>query len=463
MVASLVALPAAENTLKTGIIHTDISCRSDSSHSYALYLPKNYDSSQSWPLVLCFDPRGNGLWPLAAFRSAADEYGYILAGSNNSRNGPMEPNLDAARFMYKDLAERFPIDRKNIILAGFSGGVHTAIIFAVESLPTAAGIIACCRGWPDWVSLELLPRHVNFALITGIRDFNFNEVNRLSEILEEMRVSHQLFHFDGFHQWCSPDTAGRTLLWLKIRSMLAGHTRWNREWIDRQWKETLSEINQFEQSGDILKTHRRLHNAIGTFSPVQDTKPLLENLNRLNGSPAIHEFENILKSADHRNRILLSRIKVLYGQYLSSPPGSSERNEILMKMEIPRLIEDSKNISAPDIRISSQRLLDEFYWDVISRGADKGAKEDFKLALSCFELAGEIYGYRVYPFLQQARYLSALKRKDRALQALRKAVDLGFLDIHFLQVDPLLENIRGETEFRKIIRRILLNGGGGQE
>lgn len=450
-----------ETTLEKGIIHPDITCRSDSGHSYALYLPKNFDPSLSWPLLICFDPRGNGLWPLAVFRTAADRYGYILAGSNNSLNGPMEPNLNAARIMYKDLSERFPIDQKNTILAGFSGGAHTAIAFAVESLPTAAGIIACCRGWPDWIPLDMLPRHMNFALITGIRDFNFNEVNGFSGTLEKLNVPHQLFSFDGFHQWCNPETAARTLLWMKIRSILAGHAGWDREWINEQWEETLMKIRELEQSEDPPEMHRRLQNAIGTFAPVLDTKSLQENLNTLNGSPAIYKFENILKNADHRNQKQLLKIKPLYGQYLSAPPGSSERNELLMAMEINRLTKESKNTAAPVERISSQRTLDEFYWDVISRGAVKGAEGDFKLALSCFELAGEIYEYRAYPFLQKARYLSALKRKGKALQALQKAVDKGFIDIQFLQTDPLLENIRDEKEFRKIIRRILLNGGDG--
>jgi len=85
LVFPALALYAAEPS--RGRIVNDMKCATDSSQSYALYLPSNYSPEQPWSLILAFDPRARGRTPVERFQAAAESYGYIVAGSNNSRNG----------------------------------------------------------------------------------------------------------------------------------------------------------------------------------------------------------------------------------------------------------------------------------------------------------------------------------------------------------------------------------------
>ena len=56
--------------------------------SYAFYLPRELLArARNWPLILAFDPGGRGRTPVERYQAAAEQYGYIVAGSNNSRNG----------------------------------------------------------------------------------------------------------------------------------------------------------------------------------------------------------------------------------------------------------------------------------------------------------------------------------------------------------------------------------------
>ena len=66
----------------------------DPTQTYTLYLPRAFDASKKWPVLLIFDPRGRSVLAAELFREAADTHGWILVSSDNTRSdGPMEPNL----------------------------------------------------------------------------------------------------------------------------------------------------------------------------------------------------------------------------------------------------------------------------------------------------------------------------------------------------------------------------------
>ena len=60
------------------------------------------------------------------FQEAAEKHGYLVAGSNNSRNGLFEPSLAAMDAMWRDTHSRFRIDARRRYAAGFSGGARVA-------------------------------------------------------------------------------------------------------------------------------------------------------------------------------------------------------------------------------------------------------------------------------------------------------------------------------------------------
>jgi tetratricopeptide (TPR) repeat protein len=47
-----------------------------------------------------------------------------------------------------------------------------------------------------------------------------------------------------------------------------------------------------------------------------------------------------------------------------------------------------------------------------------------------------------------------LKQRDKALTTLRKAVDLGYRDVEFMQEDHDLDSIRKDPRFRKLVREL---------
>ena len=84
----LTATLRAAPTLPQGEVLAQVACASDANQTYALYVPRSFDPAKKSPVLFCFDPGARGRVPVERFKAAAEKFGWIVAGSNNSRNGP---------------------------------------------------------------------------------------------------------------------------------------------------------------------------------------------------------------------------------------------------------------------------------------------------------------------------------------------------------------------------------------
>src|SRR5450432_626781 len=91
VIALLMATAASRAAdLSQGQIVDSVECALDNTQHYVLYLPSNYTPARQWSVILAFDAGARGRMPVERYRQAAEKYGYIVAGSLNSRNGPWE-------------------------------------------------------------------------------------------------------------------------------------------------------------------------------------------------------------------------------------------------------------------------------------------------------------------------------------------------------------------------------------
>jgi hypothetical protein len=88
----------SQSTIPVGSVVPKVSCV-EPSQSYALYLPSSYSAKQKWPILYVFDPAARGERAVAVIKAAAEKFGYIVAASNNSRNGPLGGSTEAANAM----------------------------------------------------------------------------------------------------------------------------------------------------------------------------------------------------------------------------------------------------------------------------------------------------------------------------------------------------------------------------
>ena len=312
---ALAALLMPAQQVPLGQIIDDVVCAKDASQHYALYLPPNYTPDRQWPLILAFDPGGRGKCPLEHYLAAAEKYGYIVAGSNVSRNGSWSVSMGAAQAMGADVTARFSIDEKRIYTAGMSGGARVAMGLAMGSPKVIAGVIASSAGYPDSKPRKTVPFLV-FGT-AGNEDFNWLEMRSLDHALTS---PHHLAVFPGGHVWLPSDLAVEAVEWLNLQAMREGRMPRNQKWIDSLFAARQDKANAI---ADEWERCQRLETLAADFKDLHDIGVVTATAAALRKTKPVKELQKKDQSEEFQERRLLGDI-LDWEQGLQVPEKRSE-------------------------------------------------------------------------------------------------------------------------------------------
>ena len=188
------------DSFATGIVIPSVSLQMDGSQSFALYLPKTYTNSLRYPVIIFFDPHGDGTVPLNLYYSLAEKYGYLLIGSNNSKNGMnFDQTSVIANNLINEAKTRFSINDKKIAVCGFSGGAKVALLNAANNA-NISSVIYCGAVIP----LQNLTHPLSFLGFAGTKDMNYTDEVSFNRNLPD-NIPHFLIQWDGKHEWTKAD------------------------------------------------------------------------------------------------------------------------------------------------------------------------------------------------------------------------------------------------------------------
>jgi len=284
--------------LPAGQIIDRVTCAADPSQSYALFVPADYTPSRTWPVIFAFDAGGRGRTPVERYQAAAERYGYIVVGSNNSRNGSTEISRILAA-MTTDVAERLAVDPRRVYLAGMSGGARVALGIALAS-KDIAGVIASSAGYPDSRLRKTLP----FPLFAtaGTDDFNHLEMRRLDR---ELSTTHRLVIFSGGHVWLSSDLALQAVEWMELQSMKAGLKARNAADIDRMFASRIASVDLTKSDVDTFRAVRALAD---DFQGLRDVSTLAARATELGRDARVRAALQSERDEDRREENILRDI-----------------------------------------------------------------------------------------------------------------------------------------------------------
>ena len=226
--------------------------RAEPDQTYALYLPSSYDARRRWPVIYAFDPAARGQLPLECFKESAEKYGYIVVGSNISRNGPVPPSLRAGLAMMRDMLDRFSVDERRLYATGFSGGARVASTMAQVQKGRIAGVIGCAAGFPEEENPSAQTPFA-FCGTIGNEDYNWVEMNRLDRTLASLDKPHRLLRFSGGHTWPPKDVAMAAVEWLELQAMKAGTRPKDSALIEGWLQRDLSRAKDEESRGALYE------------------------------------------------------------------------------------------------------------------------------------------------------------------------------------------------------------------
>jgi dienelactone hydrolase len=457
---SLAALPAllaasarAADELPRGTIVEGVKVASAPGQTYALYLPAGYTPDRKWPILYAFDPGGRGKRPVGQFRAAAEKYGYVVAGSNDSRNGLMAaPLKQIINALWKDTHERLSIDDARVYAAGFSGGARVANGLAVACGGCVAGVISSGAGFPPENTPTASLPYAFFGTV-GVDDFNFREMRPLERTLDALGVVSRLATFDGRHQWCPEEVCAEGVEWMELLAMGRGRRPKDDALIDGALARYAARAEQLRRPADAYERYAALRAVAQTFDGLRDVARYGAEAAELKKTKefraAVAAEQKQIDEEQERAREMLAEGGALL--------DDSTRDDALVRIRrLAALLRERAN-SAEDggARRVARRTLAHVYAETFESAMYVyEPRKEFKVAAANLELAAEVLPAYAEIEFELARVLALDGRDGRALAALSRAADKGFRDAAAIEREGAFAPLRPSAKFKKLVERV---------
>ncbi len=174
------------------------------------------DSAKSRPLMLLLDPDGNAAGIVARWQHAADRFGWIVASTPTIKNGnDTDQDMQHLLALLDAIATKWPVDRRAIILGGFSGGGCGAYRHTLERPDLFHGAIVECGHMGPFQDLQdRIHAGSIFFLATRFQDFNAPGMRTLAKALEGRGEIVKLIELPGGHEPLTGADADGALEWM---------------------------------------------------------------------------------------------------------------------------------------------------------------------------------------------------------------------------------------------------------
>jgi len=436
------ATPAYEASLPKGRVVDSMMCK-DGSQSFAFYLPSYYTVDKAFPVIYFFDPHTHGILPLKMYKDLAEKYGFVIVGSNASKNGMewAETNKGAKALM-TDVWSRIHIDDRRVYTAGFSGGARVASSIAMQD-GGVAGVISCAAGFPRGMTPQSKFDH--FGLV-GNLDFNMGELQQLDGLLEQSGFTHQLLVFDGKHGWAPAEDLNTALLWMQVNAMKEHLQPQNDVLVLALKVDNEKIIAAARSAGDAMKQQTVLNGLVKTLNGLADVTVYQKQLANIESSEAYKKAVVLQQQ--------LQQTEMAQQQEFAQQFAAKDENWWTSK--IAELNKKARS-APPLVAQMNQRSLN--FLGLISymnsnHAIETGDLEHAAIYLSIFKKAD--------PKNADQPYLSALyyvKKQDvpHAIATLKDAASMGYSDVWQLLSEPAFSSLHEDAGFTEVVAMVQKN------
>jgi len=429
----------------TGKVIEKVHCEKDTTIAYTLYLPSKYDTLHSWPVIVFFDAEARGMLAVSRLKKVAEQLGYIVAGSLNSKNGLPAENYDyIAGTMIEDIRANLATDNRRLYTAGFSGGARQAMLLALKRADIA-GVIGCSAGMPQWD--QSLPSSFFYVGIAGRYDFNYAEMVNLETQLQGSPLQHQFLYRDGVHEMPTSGEFGEAVSLIHMNAIKTNLTDRNDSLVAGFIKETEEKISGLLRKKLLADADHSYAMLVSQLEGLTNISAFKEKMEELERSPEYAVSNKQKENAGTEEKIM----QQTYSQAFSGQDIN------WWKKAITALSVQSRSSVNPYDALMKKRvlayiaLMAHMNYDAAVKQNNVAKEKDF---LDIKVLAEPLVPMGYY---LQAVYFSRTGNQQEALTMLRKALSLGFSDEPKLISEPLLSFIKSSPEYTKMIEKIRNN------
>jgi dienelactone hydrolase len=435
--------PIPKENFVTGQLIEKVVCKHDTSQSYALYLPSGYSPEKTYPVVFAFDPHGAGKLPVSNYKELAEKYKFILAGSNNSKNGTSWEDVQKiTTTFFADVQGRCSVNAQRIYLLGFSGGARIANGITMSN-GSITGTICCGAAAP--ANNTPNPRsNYFFMAIAGNADFNYTEIRKYDKVdLAGHPVKHALLVFDGKHEWPPLATMAEAFLWMELNEMRKNSAYKNDSLVNKAIQAASRQLETFLKKKQLLDAYECCRKTINFYDGLTDLSLFFDTYKTLQSDAEVdkalkkeeaewkqeEDLKNKYREAVQSNDFNWWQKDI---QTVNAKIKNGPKNEALIYKRVLGFLSLMMYMQTTQF-MKQSNMAAAVYFDKLYLLVDPGNSEAHYLAAELSAIQGNPEG---------------------AINYLKSAVKNGYEDKPRLQNDSAFVNIKASANFQKVLEGI---------
>ena len=456
--------PVFDEQTAKGQLVGNVGCLEDPTQSYALYLPSHYSRDRDWPIIYAFDPFARGKTAVEVYKDAAEKYGYIVVGSNNSKNGPGAAQFAAAQAVWLDTHRRFAIDKDRVYATGLSGGARVATSFALYCATcNVAGVIAIGAGYPT-LQARTQPANDQFLYygIVGDADLNYPELMLLRKKKDQTGAQFKFRVYPGPHQWAPPEIATEAVEWIEIKAMQAGKEQADAQFVNRMFEKAKTEAFDAGQRGEALNQYFALRSLVEDFKGLEDITVFQAQLAELKTSKTLKNAQRNLDHEIEEQSALTATVSSELAQLGAGPEAqltpsgqmTTADAQASLGRQISTVMSDlrRRSKSSSSDHLVYARAYSQLLIQGMEAGTDALREGRASTAAAYFELMTEAAPDQAWPPLALAEAQVRAGNKKAALKALEVAIQHGLKHAQSLTEDPELQPLASDPVFQRMVQ-----------
>lgn len=479
---------AAQLELPRGQVIPRVVCEHDARQSYALYLPSSYTPDRRWPVLFAFDPMARGEVPVRLFAGGAEAYGYVVIGSNNSRNGPVRVELEAMQAVYTDARKRFSFDASRVYTAGFSGGARVASRMGLR-LAGVRGVVVVGGGFP----LDAKPsRETRFALfgVAGLADFNYGEVKRLTADFESLGLASHFEVFDAGHSWPPAEVCTTAIEWFELQRLRDARGEKNPARAQQIYEGRLRQAEREATEGRLARAFERYEQILREFAGIVDAAEARERIESMKKSKELAAARKEARKREEKRERLDAReqenlapvLAYLYSSAGLGPGGTTAESldstplsfgppaaasngsaadqdamafeKLVAALGLPALQRTLEKKKGTDEALIAERQLQRVFVSTLEAARIFESRRKERQSLMALQVAAQAAPENGFVHFSLARVLARTGQRKRALDALENAAAKGFARAELAEEDEAFQSLRGEARFQAALEKM---------
>lgn len=363
------------------------------------------------------------------------------------------------RAMWQDSHAWFNIDNRRVYAAGFSGTVRSSCVMANATPGLITGIIGAGAGFPPGMAPKSNTPFVFYGTV-GDTDFNYWEMHDLDSKMTDVGLAHRIESFSGVHGWMPAPLALEAIEWMELQAMKAGTRPTDQDLVNAIWEKQLAGARALEQSGSILDAATRYAAAVRDFAGMHDTAEAARNGLTLAQSKLGREQAKQRQDERARWTRYLREAATALAFPSDQDVPSVHVEHAIDQLRLATLKAEARKPDTEKGKAARRMLamLDAQVGFYLPREAID--QKDYARAAYYLTIAHEANARSAMPWYFDAIVRARQGEKQKAIEALQRAAELGIGDPGLLENEAAFAGLRGEAGYQLALSRVKQNSAG---